>query len=157
MRVVDATATELERFLLAGRLDCPACRGMLRPWGRARSRVVRSPGGSGITVRPRRARCSGCGATHVLLPGWMLPRRAYAAPVIRDVLMAHANGLGYRRIALRHGLPEMTVRDWLRALRTPTRAHPTSPVWCAQVRRHGSADTGEPGERPGTNRERRGT
>jgi hypothetical protein len=53
----------------------------------------------------------------VLLPDWMLLRRAYAAPVIWEALAAHARGLGYRRIALRRGLPETTVRDWLRALR----------------------------------------
>jgi Domain of unknown function (DUF6431) len=112
MRVVGGTTAELERSLLAGRLSCPACRGSLRPWGRARSRVV-----SGTTVQPRRARCADCGTTHVLLPDWMLPRRAYAAPVIWDALVAHASGLGYRQIALRRGLPETTVRDWLRALR----------------------------------------
>jgi hypothetical protein len=53
----------------------------------------------------------------VLLPDWMLARRAYAAPVIWDVLVAHASGQGYRVIALRRGLPESTVRDWLRNFR----------------------------------------
>lgn len=117
MRLVSGTGPDLERALLAGGLNCPACRSVLRPWGRARSRVVRLPGASDVTVQPRRARCTGCGTTHVLLPDWMLPRRAYAAPVIWDVLVAHSRGLGYRQIALRLGLPEATVRDWLRALR----------------------------------------
>ncbi|HEX6351470.1 DUF6431 domain-containing protein [Actinophytocola sp.] len=117
MRVVGGTGPELERALLAGRLRCPGCRDALRPWGRARRRVVRIPGASDATVQPRRARCSGCGTTHVLLPDWMVARRAYAAPVIWDVLVAHANGQGYRVIALRRGLPESTVRDWLRNFR----------------------------------------
>lgn len=82
----------------------------------------------------------------MLLPDWMLPRRAYAAPVIWEVLVAHAHGLGYRRIALRHRLPETTVRDWLRALRAgapePNRAavmrleqrDATTPAWRLAVR-----------------------
>ncbi len=117
MRVTSETASQLEQSLLTGRLVCPACRSVLRPWGSARSRVVRLAGTADVSVRPRRARCSGCGMTHVLLPDWMLPRRAYAAPIIWEALVAHARGLGYRKIAVRRGLPETTVRDWLRSLR----------------------------------------
>ncbi|GLZ30145.1 hypothetical protein Lesp02_23350 [Lentzea sp. NBRC 105346] len=56
-----------------------------------------------------------CHRTHVLLPEWMLARRAYAAPVVAEAIAAHARGKGYRRIALSMGLPETTVRDWLRS------------------------------------------
>ena len=81
--------------------------------------------------------------THVLLPDWLLPRRSYAAPVIWKVLVEHANGLGYRRIALRHRLPETTVRDWLRVLRAGhnraavmrvERHDTTMPAWRLAVR-----------------------
>jgi hypothetical protein len=89
----------------------------LRPWGTARVRVVRLEGVPDLAVRPRRARCSNCQVTHVLLPDWLFLRRAYAAPVIWEALAAHARGLGYRRISLLLGLPETTVRDWLRTFK----------------------------------------
>jgi hypothetical protein len=54
----------------------------------------------------------------------MVARRAYAAPVIWAALVAHAQGLGYRRIAIANDLPQTTVRDWLRAMR---RNHPGMP------------------------------
>ncbi|WP_307830677.1 DUF6431 domain-containing protein [Lentzea nigeriaca] len=96
------------------------CRGALRPWGNARERVVRFRGVADRKVRPRRARCADCRRTHVLLPDWMVRRRAYAAPVILEAIAAHVAGKGYRRIALLLGLPETTVRDWLRAFRRNT-------------------------------------
>ncbi len=117
MRIVGDTGPAMERALRAGRLSCPRCDGALRPWGRARVRVIRFGPAAHRAVRPRRARCSTCRATHVLLPDWMLVRRAYAAPVIWSALTAQARGMGYRRIALRMHLPETTVRDWLRAFR----------------------------------------
>jgi len=119
MRVVDQSQSTVERELLAGQVGCPACGGPLRPWGRARRRAIRLGAAGDRAVRPRRARCAACRATHVLLPDWMVVRRAYAAPVIWGVLAAHAHGLGYRRIALTSDLPETTVRDWLRAGRRP--------------------------------------
>jgi hypothetical protein len=120
MQVVSETNSALEESLQAGRLSCPACRGALRPWGTARERVVRLRGVADRRVRPRRARCATCRRTHVLLPDWMSLRRAYAAHVIREAVAAHVNGKGYRRIALSLGLPETTVRDWLRAFRRNT-------------------------------------
>ena len=124
MRVVSGPNSALEESLHAGLLTCPACRGALRPWGTARERVVRLRGCADRKVRPRRARCSDCRRTHVLLPDWMLLRRAYAAPVVQEVITQHTHGKGYRRIALSLGLPETTVRDWLRAFR---RRRNTSP------------------------------
>ncbi|TMM38111.1 MAG: hypothetical protein E6F99_10530 [Actinobacteria bacterium] len=119
MRVVGDTGPAVEVALRAGALPCPRCGGALRPWGRARLRVVRLGATARRAVRPRRARCAACRGTHVLLPGWMLGRRAHAAAVIRAVLAARARGIGYRRTALRMRLPEATVRDWLRAFRRP--------------------------------------
>jgi hypothetical protein len=117
MQIVGDTGPATERELHAGRLRCPYCDGILRPWGSARTRTVRFGVDVQRAVRPRRTRCAGCGATHVLLPDWMLLRRAYAAPVIWSALAAHARGVGYRRIALRLRLPATTIRDWLRAFR----------------------------------------
>ncbi len=65
-------------------------------------------------IRPRRARCTGCGRTHVLLACVMLARRADCAEVIGAALVAKASGVGHRRIAAAAGVPEATVRGWLR-------------------------------------------
>ena len=65
---------------------------------------------------PRRSRCTGCGATHVLLPAWCLSRRADAGAVIGAALEAAAAGRGHRRIAVLLGRPPSTVRGWLRRL-----------------------------------------
>ena len=46
-------------------IACPGCGATLRPWGYARPRRVRDLASS-LTLRPRRAPCCGCGATHVL-------------------------------------------------------------------------------------------
>jgi len=99
--------------LATGKVDCPDCAGVLRPWGWARPRGVH-----GITgvVRPRRARCSGCSVTHVLLPVTVLVRRAYAVVVIGAALLARAGGSGHRRIAVELGVAAATVRGWLRVM-----------------------------------------
>jgi hypothetical protein len=117
MHVVTETGSALLETLRAGRLGCPACQGPLRPWGVARERAIRVAWGPDRIVQPRRARCSRCRVTHVLLPDWTVVRRAYEAATIRLVVTEHAHGMGYRRIALRMRLPESTVRDWLRASR----------------------------------------
>jgi transposase-like protein len=135
MQVVSGTNSALEESLRTGRLSCPACLGALRPWGTARERVVRLRGVADRKVRPRRARCAACRRTHVLLPDWMLLRRAYAAPVIGEAVAAHLGGKGYRRIALTLGLPETTVRDWLRAFRRNT-SPPHVAGWLSSGPRH---------------------
>ena len=70
--------------------------------------------GRGGSVVPRRSRCPGCRATHVLLPVMLLLRRADTATVIGAALVARAAGGGHRRIAERLGRPAATVRGWLR-------------------------------------------
>ena len=62
---VEADAGGVERRLLAGQLVCPGCSGVLAGWGHARRRAARGPDGL-VWMRPRRSRCIGCGATHVL-------------------------------------------------------------------------------------------
>ncbi len=103
----------VERRLAAGDLSCPCGRGKLVGWGWARPRVVRGRV-AGRLVRPRRARCSRCAATHVLLPVWMLLRRADSADVVGEAITLNAAGCGARPIAAGLSRPLSTVRGWLR-------------------------------------------
>lgn len=75
-----------------GRAVLPGMYGVLVGWGHARDRRVRSPGDTGIRVRPRRTRCRECSPTHVLLPVVSLSRRADHARVIGAALAANAPG-----------------------------------------------------------------
>jgi hypothetical protein len=65
-------------------------------------------------VQPRRARCSPCARTHVLLPAWSVPRRRDGAEVIGRALLLKADGAGHRAIAVRLHRPPGTVRGVLR-------------------------------------------
>jgi transposase-like protein len=128
MVMVEARADRVERDLVQGGLACPACGGELRPWAHARQRTLRDRGRL-VRLRPRRARCRSCGATHVLVPVICLPRRVDLARVIGEALRAKAQGSGHRPIAERLGVPPSTVRGWLRrfAARAETiRAHFTA-------------------------------
>jgi transposase-like protein len=98
-------------------LPCPDCRAPLKPWGRARERTVRDRGGTLVTARPDRGLCTGCGASHVILAAGLLPRRAYTAGLIGQALLSSAAGHGHRRAAREHGLPDGTVRGWIRQAR----------------------------------------
>ncbi|MFF3404490.1 hypothetical protein ACFYW6_39655 [Streptomyces sp. NPDC002659] len=113
MLTVDADVARTEERLAGGELACPDCDDRLEPWGWARSRVLRSRAGP-VTVRPRRARCAGCGVSHVLLPVFALVRRADMAEVIGAALTRKAMGAGARPIAVELGRPWETVRGWLR-------------------------------------------
>lgn len=112
MKIVGTDTPEVERALLAGELACPGCAGQLRPWGSARWRDVR--GRSSVERRrPRRSRCKGCAATHVLIGTDCLLRRRDLAEVIGAALVAKTAGVGHRRAA-GAGVPVSTVRGWLR-------------------------------------------
>src|SRR5215207_5081178 len=113
MLTVETDPVAVEQRLGSGRLACPGCSGVLARWGHARGRRVRDTDG-GLWIVPRRARCSGCGATHVLLPVLLLVRRADTAAVIGAGLTAKATGSGHRLIAALLGRPPETVRGWLR-------------------------------------------
>ncbi len=113
MVMVGTDGAQVERSLLAGELVCPSCAGVLGPWGHARSRSSRGPDGT-VRHRPRRARCSSCRGTHVLLAQVWLLRRADAISVIGAALEARAAGAGHRSIAAVLELPAATVRGWLR-------------------------------------------
>lgn len=114
MLTVGLDAVVVENDLRAGHLVCPAagCGAVLGPWGWGRERVVRGAG----RFRPRRARCRGCSGTQVLLPASVLLRRADAVTVIGTALLAKAEGRGHRPIAVELGVPESTVRGWLRRI-----------------------------------------
>lgn len=110
---VEADAVRVEARLRAGEVECPDCGGALAPWGWARHRVLRNVTGV-VRVRPRRARCAGCGGSHVLLPVFVLVRRVDLVDVIGSALVAKAAGAGARTIATVLGRPVDTVRGWLR-------------------------------------------
>jgi hypothetical protein len=103
------------RMLRAGRLSCPGCGGRLSVWTAARPRALATADGSPTELVPDRGRCRSCGATHVVLPAWYVPRRAYAVEVVGSVLLAGAQGESRRGIAARLGLPAGTVASWLTA------------------------------------------
>jgi len=113
----DADAASAD--LASGVLACPSCgTGRLRSWGYGRERAIRAPGGGPRRLRPRRGRCRSCGATHILLPSWAVPRRAAAAGVIaRAAAMSALHGTGSARLGAELGVPAATVRGWLRRLR----------------------------------------
>lgn len=108
-----AARRALERRLLR----CPGCGAPLRPWGHGRERAVRDPGGALVTYCPDRGLCTGCGSTHVILDAGLLPGRAYAAGLIGRALVSAAAGRGHRRVAREAGIPEGTVRGWIRRAR----------------------------------------
>lgn len=118
-KVVNGDPTIVEAALRAGRFLC-GCGFSLAPWGHARTRSLRGLGGQLRCLRPRRARCPSCGVTTVLLANWSLPRRRDTIDVIGSALTAHAGGAGHRPIARRLGVPDATVRGWLRRARSRT-------------------------------------
>jgi Domain of unknown function (DUF6431)/Homeodomain-like domain len=112
---VEWSDEELGGVLRRGDIVCPDCDAPLKPWGYARPRTLRSNGIEEL-IRPRRARCLVCSCTHVLLPSRMLLRRRDDVDVIGAAIEARAQGLGYRAIASRCGVPAYTARRWLRRL-----------------------------------------
>ena len=139
MLTVNQDGSSVESDLAVGRFSCPRCRAVLRPWGWARVRLVRHGIGSGqqlVVVRPRRARCSGCAGTHVLLGFGLAARRADSAEVIAAAIEAKTvTGAGHRRIAARLGRPTSTVRGWLRGFAISAAA--ISAVFMALAHRDG--------------------
>ena len=118
MLTVGNNQAVVEELLGNGLLSCPGCGGRLGGWGHASRRPVFTAGRVPVAVRPRRARCAGCGGTHVLLPAWLLARRCDGTAVIGDMLARAARGQGFRSIAAVTGVPEGTVRCRLRRFRS---------------------------------------
>jgi hypothetical protein len=120
---------------------CPSCGGRLRVWTPARTRRVNAQGGRPVPLTPDRGRCRDCGVTHVVLPAWYTPRRAYTVDVIGSALLAGARRESRHTIAQRLGLPVGTIASWLTAARsaaTSLVAHAYS-VASPAVREHRSA------------------
>lgn len=111
--MVENDVVVVERDLGAGLMACPACSGVVGPWGWARQRVLRQRGEL-VLFRPRRGRCRSCRVTHVLLPVSSLVRRRDGVEVIGAALLAWLAGSGHRVIAVLVGVPADTVRGWLR-------------------------------------------
>lgn len=64
---------------------------------------------------PRRARCRGCQATHILLPAEFACRRAdHVETIAEAVELGATQGLGHRKIAVILDRPQSTVRGWIR-------------------------------------------
>ena len=120
--IVAADQDEVEGDLRAGRLGCPPCGGVLRPWGHGRSRVLRRRVGRQDRFRVRRARCRGCRVTQTLLPEVSLLRRLDDVETIGAAIEAKAAGQGYGRIAAELERPKDTVQGWLRAFRRAAEA-----------------------------------
>lgn len=98
---------------------CPwdGCSGSLGPWGSARTRLVRLFGGGTDSSTPKRARCRTCRRTQVVLPAIAFPRRADSVETVFKAIALAANGAGHRKVAALVGVPETTVRGWLRRAR----------------------------------------
>ncbi|MGH4026768.1 MAG: hypothetical protein ACRDRV_19520 [Pseudonocardiaceae bacterium] len=120
MVTVGLGEADVEWGLASGELRCPACAGVLRPWGWARKRRLRDAQGEGLLLRPRRSRCRSCGLSHVLLPSIALLRWADLVEVIGQALTAMAGGAGARKAAERVGRSVETVRGWMRRFRART-------------------------------------
>ncbi|MGH8989383.1 MAG: DUF6431 domain-containing protein [Acidimicrobiales bacterium] len=114
MLIVESDPGSVETELLAGRLACPSCGGVLGPWGHGQERPLRR-GEAEERFRPRRSRCRMCHVTHVLLPDTTLLRRRDHVEVIGTALESRAAGTGSRAIARRLGRDRSTVRNWLRS------------------------------------------
>jgi hypothetical protein len=105
-----------EQALDAGEIGCPrpGCGGTLTRWGYGRHRRVRSSGAQTLDVCPRRARCTRCGRTQILLPASLQPRLADTTEVIGTALASKAAGHGHRHIADELQRSASTVRRRLR-------------------------------------------
>ena len=114
--IVVRTVEWAEQALGAGEIGCPhpGCGGTLTRWGYGRRRRVRNLGARILDVRPRRARCTRCASTQILLPATVQPRLADTTEVIGTALASKAAGHGHRRIATALDRSPSTVRRWIR-------------------------------------------
>jgi Domain of unknown function (DUF6431) len=119
--IVIAVAEPIEVFVAArGRVPaalvrparCPACGHGWVTFAGWRPRQTRRG-----RVDVHRVRCAGCKQTHSLWPDVLVGRRVDVAGLIGRGLELAAGGLGHRRVAGRLGVPEATVRGWLRRAR----------------------------------------
>lgn len=125
MAIVWACRLSVEEYTSAGRgvvvprCRCPACLAWMVFWS-GYWRTVRAGGCWRIWVR--RARCSVCGVSHVLLPSFCLVGRSYAVEVIGLAVSEVAGGRGTGGVARGVGVAQSTVRSWWRRHRDRARA-----------------------------------
>jgi hypothetical protein len=110
------------KALRAGRLCCPSCGGVLRVWSPARTRRVGHVDGEQVELTPDRGLCRGCTATHVIVPAWYVPRRAYTVEVIGHALLGAVERTPYAALAEQLRAPVDTIKGWLRAARRSANA-----------------------------------
>lgn len=65
--------------------NCPYCGGKLKRYGKV-SRIVRTKGGKKYTIPVQRFICSLCGATHRMLPDYLMPYKHYKKAIISGFL-----------------------------------------------------------------------
>lgn len=99
---------------------CPTCDGRLGAWP-GYARFVRHHGES-TRLWVHRSACRACGATHALLPSFLLAYRRDVVQTIGATLVASALGVGAGRLSAITTVPAATVRGWLRRARNPQRA-----------------------------------
>jgi uncharacterized protein DUF6431/helix-turn-helix protein len=109
------------RSVVVPRPSCPSCLTPMRFWSGYR-RWVRV-GDRFLRVWVRRARCSGCGRSHGLIPSFLLRHRQDAVVMIGDAVAEIAGGATIGATARRCGVPFTTVRGWWRRFRL------WAPVW----------------------------
>jgi transposase-like protein len=117
MAIVWGCRLSVEEYAAAGqevvvpRCRCPVCRAWMVFWS-GYWRNVRTGGSWRIWVR--RARCSACGVSHVLLPSFCLVGRTFGVEVIGSAISEAAAGRGTRMVARIAGVAQSTVRSWCR-------------------------------------------
>jgi hypothetical protein len=126
-----------------GLVACPYCghplapRGFAPPLGKVRGAgEVEGLGPGGERIR---ARCSGCGKGHTLLPAPLAAHRADSAGVLGEAVAEYAaNGTGAGKIAAVLGRPVRTVAGWLAQARAFAARH--LPAFTAMLASLGIAD-----------------
>ena len=119
MIIVSDPTTAARQLADGHHFACPwdGCSGWLGPWGSAHTRPVGCYGGGVDVYTPKGARCRACERTQVLVPASTFPKRADSVETVLNAIAMATNGAGHRTIAARVGLPETTVRGWLRRAR----------------------------------------
>lgn len=110
---------DVESYAAAGRdvavprQRCPGCRRPMIFWP-GYERYVRKRDRATPRIWVRRGKCSGCDASHALLPGFLLQRRLDPVTVIGGAVVRMVAGAGARPVAEAAGVPHTTARDWRR-------------------------------------------
>jgi hypothetical protein len=112
---VDAYAS-MGRAVRVPRPECPSCLVPVVFWS-GYWRHVRASGRCRKMFVPR-LRCGPCRVSHALLPAFVLAWRLDVAETVGTVLAEVAGGgCGVRPAAARAGVPDTTVRGWVRRFR----------------------------------------